>query len=58
MSNKKFIYLAGPIAGCTQEEANEWRDYVRSMLSITTITIAIIISIIIEDARGESPPPP
>ena len=32
MSNKKFIYLAGPIAGCTQEEANEWREYVRSML--------------------------
>ena len=30
--NKKFIYLAGPIAGCTQEEANEWREYVRSML--------------------------
>ena len=31
MSNKKFIYLAGPIAGCTLEEATEWRDYVRSM---------------------------
>ena len=29
---KKFIYLAGPIAGCTLEEATEWRDYVRSML--------------------------
>ena len=25
---KKYIYLAGPIAGCTQEEATEWRDHI------------------------------
>ena len=25
---KKYIYLAGPIAGCTQEEATEWREYI------------------------------
>ena len=25
---KKYIYLAGPIAGCTREEATEWRDHV------------------------------
>ena len=25
---KKYIYLAGPIAGCTAEEATEWRKYV------------------------------
>jgi len=25
---KKYIYLAGPIAGCTAEEATEWREYV------------------------------
>ena len=29
---KKYIYLAGPIAGCTEEEATGWRDYVVSML--------------------------
>ena len=25
---KKYVYLAGPIAGCTEEEATEWREYV------------------------------
>ena len=25
---KKFIYLAGPIAGCDKGEANDWRDVV------------------------------
>ena len=25
---KKYVYLAGPIAGCTEEEATEWRNYV------------------------------
>ena len=25
---KKYIYLAGPIAGCTEEEATSWREYV------------------------------
>ena len=29
---RKYIYLAGPIAGCTEEEATGWRDYVTSML--------------------------
>ena len=38
--NKKFIYLAGPIAGCTQEEANEWREYVRSMLPHAIVGIS------------------
>lgn len=28
----RTIYLAGPIAGCTKGEANDWRDYVRSKL--------------------------
>lgn len=23
---RKYIYLAGPIAGCTDNEANDWRD--------------------------------
>ena len=23
---KKYVYLAGPIAGCTEEEATEWRN--------------------------------
>ena len=38
--SKKFIYLAGPIAGCTQEEANEWREYVRSMLPHAIVGIS------------------
>jgi len=25
---KKYIYLAGPIAGCTEKEATEWREYI------------------------------
>ena len=25
-----IFYLAGPIAGCTDEEANDWRSYVKS----------------------------
>ena len=28
---KKFIYLAGPIAGLTESEATEWRHEVRSL---------------------------
>ena len=31
--NKKFIYLAGPIAGCNKGEANDWRKYVQENLS-------------------------
>jgi len=26
--NKKYVYLAGPILGCTKGEANDWRQYV------------------------------
>ena len=26
---KRYIYLAGPIAGLTHDEANEWRTYVQ-----------------------------
>ena len=40
MSNKKFIYLAGPIAGCTGEEANEWREEVRSRLPHAIVGIS------------------
>ena len=29
---KKYIYLAGPIAGLTEEEATEWRAEVRENL--------------------------
>ena len=29
---KKYIYLAGPIAGCTKDEATEWRDDVQKSL--------------------------
>ena len=30
--NKKYIYLAGPIAQCSYKEANDWRDYVSNKL--------------------------
>ena len=29
---KTFVYLAGPIAGCTKDQANDWRDYVKAEL--------------------------
>ena len=29
---KKFVYLAGPIMGCTGQEANDWRRYVDDRL--------------------------
>ena len=29
---RKYIYLAGPIAGCTENEATEWRDEVARAL--------------------------
>ena len=38
--NKKYIYLAGPIAQCTYGEANDWRDYVRSKLHQNIIGIS------------------
>lgn len=35
---KKFIYLAGPILGCTAGEANDWRRYVDNRLKDHGIT--------------------
>lgn len=32
MSTKKYVYLAGPILGCTKGEANDWRRYVADQL--------------------------
>lgn len=29
---RRFVYLAGPIAGCTHEEAKDWREYVAENL--------------------------
>lgn len=28
MTKPMYIYLAGPIAGCTEKQAKDWRDYV------------------------------
>jgi len=30
----KIVYLAGPIAGCTEKEANDWRYYVQGNLPV------------------------
>ena len=27
--SKKYVYLAGPIEGCNDDEINEWRDYAK-----------------------------
>jgi len=37
---KKYIYLAGPIAQCNYQEANDWRSYVRSNLHENIIGIS------------------
>lgn len=34
-----WIYLAGPIAGCTDEEANDWRSQIRAGLADQDIVI-------------------
>lgn len=31
--SERFIYLAGPIAGCNKGEANDWREYVSEKLT-------------------------
>ena len=38
--NKKFIYLAGPIADCDIGEANDWRTYVQENLSDNIVGIS------------------
>ena len=30
--SKKYVYLAGPIEGCNDDEINEWRDYAVSVI--------------------------
>ena len=37
---KKYIYLAGPIAQCNYQEANDWRSYVRDKLHTNIIGIS------------------
>ena len=37
---KKFVYLAGPIAGLTEHEATEWRLEVRDLLPYNVIGIS------------------
>lgn len=34
----RFVYLAGPINGCTKGEANDWRHYTSSRLASAGIT--------------------
>jgi len=38
--NKKYIYLAGPIAECTYGEANDWRNEVSEKLNPNIIGIS------------------
>lgn len=36
----KFVYLAGPIGGCTQEEATYWRDYATERFAPNVVGIS------------------
>jgi len=47
MTNKT-VYLAGPIAGCTEAEAKDWREVVSGQLAYANITG-------ISPLRGETP---
>ena len=48
---KKYIYLAGPIAGCTKEEATEWREYVCTFFPHVIIGISPLRCEPIEDGK-------
>ena len=37
---KKFVYLAGPIAGCNENEANDWRSFVQENLNRNIVGIS------------------
>lgn len=39
MSVKRKVYLAGPINGCNDQEANNWREQLRSMLPSGLFTV-------------------
>jgi len=40
LTMKKYVYLAGPIAGCTESEGNGWRNDVNFMLPDNIIGIS------------------
>lgn len=42
--SKKLIYLAGPILGCTAAEAQDWRKYICTQLSLKAIGELVGIS--------------
>ena len=48
MSKKIFCYLAGPITGCTEDQAVDWREYVKSKLNRNIIGVSPL--------RGEPAP--
>tara|TARA_Y100000310_G_C20631056_1_gene788660 strand:+ start:975 stop:1454 length:480 start_codon:yes stop_codon:yes gene_type:complete len=37
---KKFVYLAGPITGCTKKEANNWREDFNNKLNSNIIGVS------------------
>ena len=37
---KKFVSLAGPIAGCNENEANDWRSFVQENLNRNIVGIS------------------
>ncbi len=53
---KKFIYLAGPIAGCNRGEANDWRNFVkgrfiRGIIGISPLRCEPLIKERYDDAK-------
>lgn len=49
--DKKLCYLAGPMAGCDDEQANGWRDYATTKLISTNYRV---LSPMVRDYRGVS----
>ena len=37
------IYLAGPMAGCSDEECNDWRDYITENLKEEFIILSPMV---------------
>lgn len=44
------VYLAGPINGCTDDEAKGWRDYVRELLEVDGLVV--VFDPMVRDYRG------
>lgn len=51
--NKVYIYLAGPITGCTNGEANDWRNDLTTLLSTSCPGVVGVSPLRCEPITGE-----